>query len=100
VTDKNHLKTYLASIGAIQMFPGIIVVEQLEKVSSCVVDGSINPLGEFFIGFAHISRLLVRYEEAEARAYALREAHLLFPEEDGWTNHDVFLAEISTIDVH
>ena len=94
MSEKEQLKTYLASMGAVQMFPGIIVVEQLDKVLSCVVDGSVNPSGEFFIGFAHVSRILVRYEEAEARENALREAHSLFPEEDGWRNHAVFLVEV------
>jgi hypothetical protein len=47
-----------------------------------------------FIGFAHISRLLVRYEEAGARKEALRTAREFFPEKDGWTHHNVFLSEI------
>ena len=93
--QEKELKTYVASISAIQMFPGIIVVEQTEdRVLSCAVDIAINPLGEFFVGLAHVPQLLVQYEKVEAKEDALRKAHELFPLEDGWMNHDVLLVEI------
>ncbi len=93
MTDKN-LKTYLASIGAVQVRPGIIITKQGEGLLSCEVDTTTNPHGKFAVAFAHDSRLLVRYEEAEAMEDSLSNAHDLFPEETGWTNHTVYLHEI------
>lgn len=90
---KNNLKTYFVSIGAVKLEPGIIIVEQEPGLSIGEVDIT-NPSGRFAVASAHCPRLLVRYEETEAREAALREAHQLFPKDDGWRNHAVCLSEI------
>jgi len=46
------------------------------------------------LGFGQVPLLLVQYQEAEARRYALERAKALMPEEDGWTNHDAVLIEL------
>ena len=92
---KSGLKTYLASIGALQMVPRVVIIEQIPGLFiTCEVDRETNPLARFTIVFGHQSRLLVRHEKEEARQYALSEAHLLFPEADGWIGHGVVLNEI------
>jgi hypothetical protein len=93
VNQQTKLKTYLASIGAVKLEPGIIINEQEPGLSVAQVD-TTNTSGRFAVASAHCPRLLVKYEEAEAREDAFREARLLFPEEDGWTNHLVMLNEI------
>jgi hypothetical protein len=94
MTKKNDLKIYLASIGAVQVAPGIICAEQKQGFISCEVERIVKPPGVFAVAFVHHPRLLVKYEEAEATEYALSEARRLFPEEKGWIGHYVALKEI------
>jgi len=95
MSEKEQLKTYLASLGAVQMFPGVTIVDRgRDGVLSCQIDSGANDASKFFVAFGHISNLLVQHEKAEAKADALAHAHELFPDEDGWTGHSVLLTEV------
>lgn len=93
LSKKEKLKTYLASIGAVKLEPGIVIDEQEPGLSIAQV-AITNPSGTFVVASAHCPRLMVKYEEAEARESAFHEALREFPRQDGWTNHFVSLSEI------
>jgi hypothetical protein len=91
--QQKKLKIYLVSIGAAHLAPGIVITERKPGLSIAQMD-IMNPFATFAISSAHCPRLLVKYEEAEAREDAFGEAYQLFPKEDGWTSHLVILYEI------
>ena len=89
----DRLKTFICSISAIQIGPGV-TLEIDREVLLCRIDANTNPEGQFAAAVAQLPLLLVQHETEEAKDYALRRARELFPVAEGWSNHATSLIEI------
>ena len=89
----DRLKTFICSISAIQIGPGV-TLEIDREVLLCRIDANTNPEGQFAAAVAQLPLLLVQHETEEAKDCALRRARELFPVAEGWSNHATSLIEI------
>ena len=85
-------KFFIASVSA-TMFDANLIVERDERgCFICKPRETVDGMGFYF---AHHPLMFSWCTKDEARAGALQMAKNLFPEHEGWTNHDVMLWEAS-----
>lgn len=91
---EDDLRIFMGSISALLFDPRVAVERTTEGFFICRVREGAGQVEELVIYFVQAPQLLVQMTKDEAEQAAIRRARSQWPEEMGWTHHDVTLVEI------